>query len=209
MRRWLTIITLAALLVLATACNEPAGSPTPTPPQAATEQASSDATSPGEESAYPPPAVNGYPAPGAPSDSSYPPPEEVGPTASAVLEVVPEPSSNEVGTVTGILILETDQPVPVSEELLYLGSVVQLDDGRPGMSSLDKSTAPKTGTNQVGQFIFENVPAGQYTLILDLITTSFLLNTPEGGDLIITVQGGEIVDLGELRYDALPVEVGE
>lgn len=105
--------------------------------------------------------------------------------------------------------VEADQLVPVPDVILYLGSIVMLSDGRPGMSSLDKSTAPKATTNLIGQFIFPDVPSGQYTLMLDQITSSFLLNTPEGDDFIISIEGGEIVDLGELRYDGLPVDLSE
>lgn len=118
---------------------------------------------------------------------------------------VPTPSSSDLGTVTGILILDGDQEKPVTGAILYLGEILRLDDGTPASASLDKQTAPVTQTNAAGQFIFGDVPAGQYTLLLDLVSSTFLLYSPTGSDLLIQVKGGQVVDLGELRYSDLPV----
>jgi len=126
------------------------------------------------------------------------------PLATSVsLEVVPNPSPGK-GTVTGVLILDDGFPRPVQGAILYLGEVIKLEDGRPAMSGLDKRNAPITQTNAAGQFIFKNVPPGEYTLFFDLVVHSFVLSAPVGGDLIIKVTAGEITDLGELRYHNLP-----
>ncbi len=123
--------------------------------------------------------------------------------APANLEPLPEPLPNR-GVVTGILVLDGNPSRPMQGAILYLGEVIKLEDGQPAISGLDKRNAPVTQTNAAGQFIFKDVPPGEYTLIFDLVVHSFLLSAPSGGDLIIKVTPGEIIDLGELRYRDLP-----
>lgn len=150
------------------------------------------------QSAYPSPSgsASAYPAPGNSGSLT---------AAPATLVDVPAPSSANVGTVTGVLILAGDPERPVSEAILYLGEIITLADGQPALAALDKQAAPVTQSNGTGQFIFEDVPLGEYTLILDLIASTFVLNQPQGGDFIIQVGGGEITDLGVLRYSDLPI----
>lgn len=121
------------------------------------------------------------------------------------------PTSTDVGTVTGILKWDSSLgQEPVSEQILYLGHIVYLADGQPAMGGLNKQTAPVTQSTYAGQFIFEDVPPGQYTLLLDRVVSTFLLNDPNtGGDMIIEVQGGQITDLGELVYYELPLATEE
>ncbi len=120
------------------------------------------------------------------------------------LAVVPTPSSVDRSTVTGILILEGNVEQPVSEAILFLGSIVIANDA-PALASLNKQAAPKAQTNAEGQFIFEDVPAGDYALLLDMIVSTYVLHSPTGEDMIIKVDGGQVVDLGELRYSDLPI----
>lgn len=117
---------------------------------------------------------------------------------------IPSPTSNESGVVTGFLYIRDEETKPARGAILYLGEVI-LENGLPTVSSLNKQIAPHTQVSQVGQFIFNNVPPGQYTLIYDIVTASFVLNSPAGGDLIINVEGGDIVDLGNLQYEKLPI----
>lgn len=211
MRKWWIVAGLILLLLGSAACSQQS-EPTATPaldPTATSDQASSEEpVSPEEPPAGYPSAEESYPAPEAEAEPGYPAPEVT--RASAVMEEVPAPSSSETATVTGVLLVESEEDaLPVPEVILYLGKTITLSDGRPGMSSLNKSTAPSTQTNLVGQFIFEDVAPGQYTLVLDQITSTFLLGSPDGGDLLIEVNGGEVVDLGELQYNSLPIDVGQ
>ncbi|MGQ9786884.1 MAG: hypothetical protein ACUVSJ_10535 [Anaerolineae bacterium] len=122
---------------------------------------------------------------------------------SVTLEPVPSPPPDK-GVVTGVLILAGNPSRPMQGSILYLSDIIRLSDGRPAMSSFDKRNAPVTQTNAMGQFIFKDVPPGEYTLIFDLVVHSFVLSAPSGGDLIIKVAAGEVIDLGELRYYDLP-----
>lgn len=192
MKQWL--IGCIMLLIWLSACSNPPSIPesdevsAPTAPEVASETSV-------PEAAYPSPS------------SAYPGSEtlDASPTLPASLVEVPAPSSESVGTVTGVLVLAGDPDRVVPEAILYLGEIITVADGQPALAALDKQTAPVTQTTLAGQFIFEDVPPGEYTLILDLIASTFVLNQPQDGDLIIQVNGGEITDLGELRYSDLPI----
>ncbi len=153
------------------------------------------------DEAYPS-AQSGYPGQQAESANS---------SLSTEMLAAPEPTSSDTGTVTGVLKLRSASGSdPVPEAILYLGSVITLDDGSPALGAINKQIAPNTQTHYTGQFIFENVPVGQYVIAFDQITATFVLNSPNGeGNFIIDVNGGEILDLGELIYSDLPISKTE
>ncbi len=172
---WVLVLVLAAAIV--SSCSGPAAESSPT----------------------------ATPAPQGTDDAAFVSPLFVSPLAAApTLEPVPTPSVPDKGTATGVLLLAGNPTRPVPGAILYLGEVIRLDDGSPAMSGLDKSMAPSAQTNEAGQFIFTDVAPGDYTLVFDLVVHSFVLSHPSGGDLIISVAGGQITDLGELRYYDLP-----
>jgi hypothetical protein len=122
--------------------------------------------------------------------------------------VVPEPSSADVGVATGKIIRITDSGArePLAGYNLYLGNILQNNEGNESLVELDRGTAPKAQLNALGEFVFVDVPAGRYGLMIDLVRGAALLNDPDdGSDLIVEIQGGQIVDLGEMAYP-LPVE---
>ncbi len=85
---------------------------------------------------------------------------------------------------------------------LFLGKVYRDSNGRPAMAGLDSGKAPKTVAADNGQFIFERVPVGTYALLFDSPGggTVVLKNPQTGDDLLIEIKGGEVINLGELRY---------
>lgn len=194
------LLSAGFLFLLVVACaNEPpppTGEINPTATATVARQVTQETTPPDTSEAYPSQLEATSPYPEAPTPMA---------PLSGTIEEVPEPSSDSVGTVTGVIVIEEDGGTPAQETILYLGRIIMLDTGQPGMSALDKQTAPLTQTNLAGQFIFSDIEPGNYTLILDRITDSFVLNQPGGGDLIIPVEGGQITDLGELRYPDLPL----
>lgn len=73
------------------------------------------------------------------------------------------------------------------------------------MIKLDKSTAQKSETNEAGEFVFRDVPANDYGLVLDFMTSVIALRDPvSGGDLLIRVSDEGVHDFGQLVYQDLP-----
>ena len=117
--------------------------------------------------------------------------------------IVQTPASDTVGTVTGRIIRLPSKaaPEPLAGAPLYLGTILKNPDGKDRLVELSKETAPKTMTDGQGRFVFTNIPAGRYGLMLDTPIGTLLLNHPDnGGDLIVEVTGGKVLDLGELKY---------
>jgi hypothetical protein len=201
----LTGLLAAALLA---AC-----APQAAPPDTQATTAPAAPTAAGTE-AYPAPNSEAYPAP----DSAYPAPNsaypgpggaaDLGPTVSSEPVVVPEPSSADVGVATGklIRITESGEREPLAGYNLYLGNILENNQGNESLVELDRGTAPKAQLNALGEFVFVDVPPGRYGLMLDLVRGAALLNDPDDGtDLIVEIQGGQVLDLGEMAYP-LPVE---
>lgn len=119
-----------------------------------------------------------------------------------LITIIPTPASDK-STVTGVLLLDPGQK-PVTSVLLALGGVVE-KEGTPMLASLE-TTSPRALTDINGRFVFTNITPGKYTLILDRIIDSYLLNHPEdNSDLLIMPQAGQVLDLGKLVYTSLPI----
>ena len=90
---------------------------------------------------------------------------------------------------------------------LFLADV--LVDEKTGIeisAALDRSIAPKTITDENGEFTFSNVRPGRYGLILIVGTEIYLLLYPDSElGVLLTVEFGEI-DLGILDYSDLPLD---
>ena len=114
----------------------------------------------------------------------------------------PTPASEQVGTVTGQLTGMSDgEPAPVILPL-YLGSVLVSEEGIEGLVEMDRSTSPKAQPDGFGNFAFPDVEPGRYGLMVDTPNGAILLKNPNNGDsMVIEVQGGEMVELGELRHN--------
>lgn len=150
----------------------------------------------------PTPALVEETAPVSPLATPTPEVAEPAPTATLAAREPATPSA-DAGTVTGVL-LQGSPPEPLQYGILYLGKII-LQDGVPVVASMNKGTAPSAQPGPDGQFVFEQVPAGQYALMLDLITSTIILRNPEtGGDLLIDVVAGQMTEMGELVYSDLP-----
>jgi len=110
----------------------------------------------------------------------------------------PLSTSSTGGTVAGVLLSDTPGKPPVGLPL-YLGEIL-LSNATPVMASVDKQTAPKTLVESNGQFIFMDVPEGNYALIADMVNHAVVLHEPiKDQEIIVTVKKGEIIDLGTLK----------
>ncbi len=182
MIRILTTISMISALFLLVSCSS-----SPTTPQS--EES--------ETTAYP------YPLPPQISDySPYPEPQE-SPTQSiqATDGPIPEPKSDS-GVVTGLLLIKH---APATNAILYLAAVSKDDQGVERIASYDRSSSPRAYVDTNGRFVFADIPAGKYGVILDIVIDAYLLHDPESNDqFLFTVANGELTDLGELNYESLP-----
>ncbi len=145
-------------------------------------------------------ATNGYPVPPVQVVQTAYPVGTTGtiPTVSA-LAMTQDPN---MGSVKGTLLLKGK---PVVDVMVYLGNIVTDDKGRELVAGYDRTSLMRGSTDENGNYIVHNVPAGRYGLILDLVTRAYLLDTPDGTQsVILTVKNGEITDVGTLDYTELP-----
>jgi len=99
---------------------------------------------------------------------------------------------------------ETRQPV--KNVILYLAETIKDSAGVDSVAAVDRVRSPRTVSNDRGHFLFSNVPPGTYGLVIDFITTSYLLWYPNAEKpLLIQVSAGEETALGTLLYDTLPL----
>jgi len=125
------------------------------------------------------------------SQSVIPTPTELAPF------VLPIPSEG-LSVIGGVFVDSQTQRAPL-EGVLYLGEVMSLDTGSP-VVSLNQQTAFYAIPTESGEFAFKDVTPGRYGLILVTPDYSFLVDDPKGGgSLMITVEAGEILNLGRLE----------
>jgi hypothetical protein len=118
---------------------------------------------------------------------------------------VPTPSKQDRSTITGFLMTNKESPAPVPGAFLYLATVHTSETGKPLAASFDRQTAPRAQTDAAGRFVFVDVPSQQYALILDRISETFLLKSPDNnGDMLFNSEAGKILDVGRLVYSSLP-----
>lgn len=180
----LVIILILTLSIAAAGC----GTTTPTP----IEESASPTQSPG------------YPLPSAPTfQSPYP---DQGEGGQVFEDVEPEPTptfDSDKGIIRG-KILRNDNPV--QDITLYLAEVMKDSEGNELIASFSKTDSPRTSTNQEGSFTFLNITPGRYGLVLDTVIDSYLLHDPENDEqIIISVEQGKEVNIGELSFESLPM----
>jgi hypothetical protein len=110
----------------------------------------------------------------------------------------------ETGFVTGTLefITENDSK-PVTNISLFLAEVLKDENGIPRVVSVNRADSPRAATDVKGQFVFSDIPPGEYGIVLDIVVKAYLLPEPgSDSDLVVKVEPGEIVDLGLLQYNA-------
>jgi len=89
---------------------------------------------------------------------------------------------------------------------LYFGTILPLTPGPDHLVNVDTVSSPRTVIFPDGRFIAENIPPGEYVLIIWTPHESRYIPDPNNPDLEFTVKAedGKIVDIGTLEAPALP-----
>ena len=98
--------------------------------------------------------------------------------------------------VTGTMVSSATGPYPIPGEL-FLGELVSNNPDFP-VYSLDVATAPKAIKFPNGDFLFIDVPPGEYGLVFWTPAGSYLMVDSTGASVVFTAQADAVVDLGEL-----------
>jgi hypothetical protein len=146
-----------------------------------------------------------YPAPDA--NSAYPGTEtSVNSAGEEFLAEPPNPdrempaTSPDLGAIGGILIREQSNQgfLPLDPHELVLAEVITSDTGQPALVGYDEAS-PRGETFPTGVFVFRNVKPGQYSLVINMAVTEFLVkDATTGAELIFTVTANEVTDLGQV-----------
>lgn len=209
-------ISLLLLLLLVGATAVACGSEEPvdtTPasgetPQAAINTDSDGTSTPDSETAqgYP----SGYPAPGAqiaaapgyPTRDIYENLADAPPNPEVELPAADEAT----GVVGGVLIREVvgEGFEPLTPRALSLAGVLLSTDGNPAFIKAG-ADSPKAELFPTGVFIFRLVPPGEYGLMVDVGYAEFPVRGEDGWPLLITVEPGGVIEMGQVITE-LPVE---
>ena len=122
--------------------------------------------------------------------------------------VVPEVTPNETtGVVRGTILY---QGRPVVGYNLYLADLVTDDQGVETTAVLRRTESPQAMLGVGGEFAFIEVPPQRYALMFYNGVGSFLLLNPNSAAeeaIIVEVAPGELIDLGELNFQDLPIDL--
>lgn len=140
-----------------------------------------------------------------PSEGGGEPSEQGIPIQGSPLpSIIPTPIAS-MGTVVGTLV----SSIPGSSLAgiaLYFGTLLPLTPGPDHLINMDLVNSPKTLIREDGRFIAENIPPGEYVLILWTPHESRYIPDPANAEseFIVEVVGGQIVDIGTLPAPSLP-----
>jgi len=114
-------------------------------------------------------------------------------------EVIPMPSLPETGmaTVIGRVISnKTNEPIP--NTIVRLAEVVRDDDGE-GVYVLDLAFSPGAMTDEMGIFVFENIDAIEYVIVVgDIESIHEIVSDDSGIPRTWNAQPDDILQVGDL-----------
>jgi len=118
-------------------------------------------------------------------------------------------TTDETGAVRGIFMHTSEEKGdrPVSGYILALSEMLTTKDGIPLAVGYDAESSPFTVTDEEGRFALNKIEPGLYGLMLDLVVDVMLLDDPANPEytLLVKVEAGEVLDLGALKYESLPI----
>lgn len=181
-------VLLSAILAACSSSAEPTA--TPLSQQTTPSQSSSDGY---------PGSIAAYPA----SGPSYPVPTREGLVTEPPNPVVELPGASATTAVIGGTLIQeiTGQGfIPLNPYQFILGELIYNDQGEPVLLNYSDESL-RAETFDTGIFIFRNVPPGTYGLILNLAVAEFPIRDDAGQELLITVEAGDVIDLGQFFVD--------
>lgn len=112
--------------------------------------------------------------------------------------VLPEAEAT-TGVVGGVLIWDVTDAgfLPLEPKSFILAEVVKNSKDEPAMIRTS-ANSPKAELFPTGVFVFQGISPGNYGLVVDLGHTQFPVLSEIGEPLIITVEAGKGIDLGQL-----------
>lgn len=159
------------------------------------------------------PAESGYPGASV-SESGYPGTAAVAanidgyPGVAVPDNIVPEPPNPErdipapaenTGSIGGVLIREISGAgfSPVVPKALYLGQILKDSEGRQALIA-QGDDSPSAQLFPTGVFLFNNITPGTYALVIDIGVSQFPVTGEDGSQLLIDVEPGKALDLGQI-----------
>ncbi|MCI0396293.1 MAG: hypothetical protein L0332_04380 [Chloroflexi bacterium] len=180
---------LLALLLALSACQRNNNN-TPTPGDSTPDDY------PPQEAVYPPQTSD--------AAAVYPPGTETSPLGEISStppspDVDLPPANAQTAVIGGVLIRELTSEgfVPLDPHELILGELVPNTEGTPTLIRYNENSL-RAQTFPTGIFIFRDVPPGTYVLIVNLAVTEFPVRNPDGTEIFVTVEAGQVLDMGQV-----------
>ena len=110
---------------------------------------------------------------------------------------VPEPKA-DLGVITGKVIERGTNQIYLAPTLI-LGELTYADNpSAPPLVGFSEKTDPKAIQDQSGKFVFEDIKPGKYSIVVWTPMSQTLVSDGEGKTVLITVEAGKVIDLGDV-----------
>lgn len=123
----------------------------------------------------------------------------------AIPELQAAAPTDTTGSVTGVLLIESDTvQKPVADTKIALAEVIKDENGVPRATGYDPTTPFQTTSDATGRFVINGIKPGLYGVIVDGVLTSVMLSDPKSGEsIIIDIKVNDTVDIGTLKFKSL------
>ncbi len=182
MKKFILLVILLLFSALLFSCT-PENTPSPVPTE--------------EEIAlsYPAPAITS-PADDTTVERAYPITSDTDIDDELVELIIPTATSDR-GVIHGLL-LSTKNDIPIEYSSIYLGQKTMAGDGESYFITYQLNSSPNTISNGIGAFVIDDIPPGEYVLILVTPFNTYPVMDKDMDEIEIFIEGGEVIDLGNL-----------
>lgn len=140
---------------------------------------------------------------------------DAGPTATATVKEPVETSEPEATATREIVLSGTEAALsgivistagildkPLADTEVHLAKVYWDENSENGTFLIDETTSPVTVTDDAGVFVFAQVEARDYVIVVgDLYGKNMIISNPDGTAVVYTAEPGRQLDVGELKVD--------